>query len=65
MLSAPLHRVQPAMPTNPTPTVTLTAIAERAGVSLATVSYALRKHPKISAETRAAVRAGFAGPVSR
>lgn len=38
----------------PTP-VTLSAIAQRAGVSLATVSYALRKHPKISAETQAAV----------
>jgi LacI family transcriptional regulator len=35
--------------------VSLTAIARAAGVSLATVSYALRKHPKISAETRAAV----------
>lgn len=38
----------------PTP-VTLSAIAQRAGVSLATVSYALRKNPKISAATRDAV----------
>lgn len=43
------------MPNHPSPPVTLTAIAQRAGVSLATVSYALRKHPKIPAETRATV----------
>lgn len=55
MLWAPINQVQPLMPTNATPTVTLTAIAQEAGVSLATVSYALRKHPKISAETREAV----------
>lgn len=43
------------MPSHPSPPVTLSAIARRAGVSLATVSYALRKHPKISGETRALV----------
>lgn len=43
------------MPNQPPTPVTLSAIARRAGVSLATVSYALRQHPKISAETRAAV----------
>lgn len=43
------------MATNPQPVVTLKAVARQAGVSLATVSYALRKHPKIPAETRALV----------
>lgn len=36
--------------------VTLSQIAERAGVSLMTVSYALRGNPRISAETRGKVR---------
>lgn len=40
---------------HPPSSVSLTAIAREAGVSLATVSYALRNHPKISAATRAAV----------
>ena len=43
------------MPTIPQPVVTLKAVARRAGVSLATVSYALRNHPKIPEETRALV----------
>jgi len=36
--------------------MTLKKIAERAGVSLATVSYALRNHPKIPVETRQRVQ---------
>lgn len=55
MLQAALERSPPIMPTNPSTPVTLKAIAQRAGVSLATVSYALRKHPKIPEETRALV----------
>ena len=43
------------MPDHPPTPVSLSAIARAAGVSLATVSYALRKHPKISAATRAVV----------
>ena len=34
------------------PVITLKDVAERAGLSLATVSYALRQHPKIPVETR-------------
>jgi DNA-binding LacI/PurR family transcriptional regulator len=46
------------------PVVTLRAIARRAGLSLATVSYALRAHPKISPATRklvatAAIELGY------
>ncbi len=37
--------------------MTLKKIAERAGVSRAAVSYALRNHPKIPAETRAHIQA--------
>ena len=37
------------------PVVTLSDIAEQVGLSLATVSYALRRHAKISAATRARV----------
>ncbi len=37
------------------PVVTLKDVARRARLSLATVSYALRQHPKIPAETRALV----------
>jgi LacI family transcriptional regulator len=36
----------------PKPVITLEAIAVRAGVAKASVSYALRNHPKIPAETR-------------
>lgn len=39
----------------PKPVVTLKDVAERAQVSLATVSYALRQHPKIPVGTREAV----------
>ncbi len=37
--------------------VTIKDVAERAGVSLAAVSYALREHPKVGPETRARVQA--------
>jgi LacI family transcriptional regulator len=40
------------MPPPQKPVVTLKAIAQRAGVSQATVSYALRRHPKIPEATR-------------
>ncbi len=40
------------VPATPRPVVTLKEVAQRAGLSLATVSYALRQHPKISVETR-------------
>jgi len=40
------------VPATPKPVVTLKEVAQRAGLSLATVSYALRQHPKISVETR-------------
>lgn len=45
------------VPAAPKPVVTLKEVAARARVSLATVSYALRQHPKIPAETRAQVAA--------
>ena len=41
----------------PQPVVTLRAVARRAGLSLATVSYALRAHPKIPPATRELVAA--------
>ncbi len=41
----------------PQPVVTLRAVARRAGLSLATVSYALRAHPKITPATRELVAA--------
>jgi LacI family transcriptional regulator len=40
------------VPGTPKPVVTLKDVAARARVSLATVSYALRQHPKIPGETR-------------
>ena len=40
------------MPAASHPVVTLKDVATRAGLSLATVSYALRRHPKIPVETR-------------
>jgi LacI family transcriptional regulator len=40
------------MPTNPSKVITIKEVAARAGLSLATVSYALRNHPKIPAPTR-------------
>jgi len=40
------------VPATPKPVVTLKTVAQRAGVSLATVSYALRQHPKIPLATR-------------
>jgi len=43
--------------TSPQPVVTLKAVARTAGVSLATVSYALRAHPKIPVATRERVAA--------
>ena len=43
------------MPTVSKPVVTLKTVAKHAGLSLATVSYALRQHPKIPADTRALV----------
>lgn len=48
MKSFTMSRQQP-------PVVTLSDIAEQVGLSLATVSYALRQHAKISAATRARV----------
>ena len=45
------------VPTSTQPVVTLKAIARHAGLSLATVSYALRGHPKIPPETRDRVAA--------
>jgi LacI family transcriptional regulator len=45
------------VPTSPQPVVTLKAIARHAGLSLATVSYALRGHPKIPPDTRDLVAA--------
>lgn len=41
----------------PQPVVTLRAVARRVGLSLATVSYALRAHPKITLATRDLVSA--------
>ena len=41
----------------PRPALTLKEIAARAGLSVATVSYALRNHPKLAAATRAKVQA--------
>ncbi len=40
------------VPATPKPVVTLKEVANRAGLSLATVSYALRQHPKIPIATR-------------
>lgn len=40
------------VPTSPQPIVTLKAVARHAGLSPATVSYALRQHPKIPPATR-------------
>lgn len=45
------------MPTTPQPFVTLRTVARHAGLSLATVSYALREHPKIPPATRDLVAA--------
>ncbi len=45
------------VPGTPKPVVTLKDVAARAKVSLATVSYALRHHPKIPVETRDQVAA--------
>jgi LacI family transcriptional regulator len=45
------------VPTTPQPVITLKAVARAAGVSLATVSYALRAHPKIPPATRERVAA--------
>ena len=45
------------MPTTERPVVTLRAVARHAGLSLATVSYALRAHPKIPLSTRELVAA--------
>ncbi len=45
------------VPTTPQPVVTLKAVARHAGLSLATVSYALREHPKIPPATRKLVAA--------
>lgn len=45
------------VPASPQPVVTLKAIARHAGLSLATVSYALREHPKIPLATRELVAA--------
>jgi LacI family transcriptional regulator len=45
------------MPVTPKRVVTLTDVAARAGCSTATVSFALRHHPKIPVETRARVEA--------
>ena len=48
------------MPTTDRPVVTLRAVARQAGLSLATVSYALRAHPKIPQITRELVAAAAA-----
>lgn len=45
------------MATTPMPVVALKDVAKRAGLSLATVSYALRQNPKIPVETRERVAA--------
>jgi len=48
--------VNPSSPQNSNGRPSLAAVAQRAGVALATASYALRNSPKISEETRTKVR---------